>query len=575
MAPRENARGGQVNGLMQSIARLGATRLVAVLGVGAAMVAFFVFLTTRIAAPAMSLLYADLDLKDSAQIVQKLDAMSIPYQLRGDGSQILVPGDQVARLRMTMAEQGLPRGGSVGYELFDKADSFGSSSAAQNVNQVRALEGELERTITGLGPVQTARVHLVLPRRDLFARDAQEASASIVVKLRGAERLSKGQVAAIRQVVASAVPTLKPGRVSVVDGAGTLLARGDGQEANAATGIGAEQFQTDYETRIARGVEDMLERSLGAGKARVDVRADIDFDRITTSSESFDPDGQVVRSTQTVTQNDDSTNGNDQPVTVTNNLPNQQAAAAANGGGARTKNARNEETINYEISKTTRSQVREAGEVKRLSVAVLVDGTYTTKPDGTKEYAPRSPDEIKQITTLVRSAIGYNEKRGDTVEVVNLKFAQPEEVPASAAAAPSGFLGFEKADLIRIGETATLAVVALLVILLVVRPLMFKLLEGGGASIGAESAGLLGDSGMVARPQLPAPQGMQTAMVPAQAQAAAMPVPAPRAQIEQMIDIGQVEGRVAASSIKKIGEIVEKHPEEAVAIVRSWMYQAT
>ncbi|HLJ20968.1 MAG TPA: flagellar basal-body MS-ring/collar protein FliF [Stellaceae bacterium] len=563
-----------MNGLMQSIARLGATRLVAVLGVGAAMVAFFVFLTTRIATPAMSLLYADLDLKDSAQIVQKLDAMSVPYQLRGDGAQILVPGDQVARIRMTMAEQGLPRGGSVGYELFDKADSFGSSTAAQNVNQVRALEGELERTITGLGPVQSARVHLVLPRRDLFARDAQEASASIVVKLRGAERLSKGQVAAIQQVVASAVATLKPSRVSVVDGAGTLLARGDGQDANSATGIGAEQFQTDYETRVARSVEDMLERSLGAGKARVDVHADIDFDRITTSSESFDPDGQVVRSTQTVTQNDDSTNGNDQPVTVTNNLPNQQAAAPANSA-ARTKNARNEETVNYEISKTTRSQVREAGEVKRLSVAVLVDGTYTAKPDGTKDYAPRSPEELKQITTLVRSAIGYDEKRGDSVEVVNLRFAQPEEPAATAAVAPSGLLGFEKADLIRIGETATLAVVALLVILLVVRPLMFKLLEGGGAPIGAESAGLLGDSGMAARPQLPAPQGMQNAMVPMQAQAAPMQVPAARAQIEQMIDIGQVEGRVAASSIKKIGEIVEKHPEEAVAIVRSWMYQAT
>ncbi|HEV3176061.1 MAG TPA: flagellar basal-body MS-ring/collar protein FliF [Stellaceae bacterium] len=553
---------------MQSIARLGATRLVAIVGVGAAMVAFFVFLTTRIATPAMSLLYADLDLKDSAQIVQKLDAMTVPYQLRGEGGQILVPADQVARLRMAMAEQGLPRGGSVGYELFDKSDSFGSSTAAQGINQVRALEGELERTIAGLGPVQAARVHLVLPRRDLFARDSQEASASIVVKLRGAEHLSKGQVAAIQQVVASAVATLKPARVSVVDGAGMLLARGDGQDANAA-GAGAEGFQADYETRVARNVEDMLQRSLGPGKARVDVRADIDFDRITTSSESFDPDGQVVRSTQTVTQNDDSTNGNDQPVTVTNNLPNGQAAATANGG--RTKAARNEETINYEISKTTRSQVREAGDVKRLSVAVLVDGTYATKPDGTKEYAPRTPEELKQLTTLVRSAIGYNEKRGDTVEVVNLKFAMPEE-PAPVAA-PSGFLGFEKADLFRMGETLTLAVVALLVILLVVRPLIFKLLEGGGTAVGLEAAGLLADPGLAARPQLPPPAGMQAAMIPAQG--ANLPVPMSRAPAEQMIDIGMVEGRVAASSIKKIGEIVDKHPEEAVAIVRSWMYQAT
>src|SRR5262249_46523952 len=153
-------------------------------------------------------------------------ALSIPYQLRGDGAQILVPSDQVAKLRMTMAEQGLPRGGSVGYELFDKSESFGASATAQNINQLRALEGELARTITGLGPVLAARVHLVLPRRELFQRDGQEASASIVLKLRGAERLSKAQVAAVQHLVASAVPGLKPTRVSVVDGEGTLLARG-------------------------------------------------------------------------------------------------------------------------------------------------------------------------------------------------------------------------------------------------------------------------------------------------------------------------------------------------------------
>jgi flagellar M-ring protein FliF len=555
---------------MQSFARLGAGRLLAIAGVGVGMITFFVFLTTRLATPNMSLLYGDLDLKDSAQIAQKLDSMSVPYQLRGDGSQILVPGDQVARIRMTMAEQGLPRGGSIGYELFDKSETFGSSSATQNINQVRALEGELSRTITGLGPVQAARVHLVLPRRDLFARDAQEASASIVLKLRGAERLNKNQVAAIQHLVASAVSGLKPARVSVVDGAGTLLARGDGQDNGAPTGVAAESMRDDYETRISRNVEDLLERSLGPGKVRVDVRADMDFDRTTTNSESFDPDGQVVRSTQTVTQNDDNTNGNDQPVTVTNNLPNGQAAAAPSAG--RSKAARNEETVNYEISKTVRSQVREAGEVKRLSVAVVVDGVYAAKPDGSKTYTPRSADEMKQLNALVRSAIGYNEKRGDTVEVVNLQFVTPEE-PAPVAAA-ANFLGFEKAELFRMGETAVLAVVALLVILLVVRPLMFRLLEGGGSG-GSESAGLLVDPALAGHPQLPAPGAMHSQAM--QAHAAALPVPMPRAQsaVEQMIDIGQVEGRVAASSIRKIGEIVEKHPEEAVAIVRSWMYQGS
>src|SRR5215469_3341093 len=167
---------------MQGFAKLGAMRIAALGGVALAMIAFFVFITTKLGTPGMNLLYADLDLKDSAQIVQKLDAMNVPYQLRADGAQILVPGEQVARIRMTMAEQGLPRGGSIGYELFDKSDSFGTSTFAQNINQLRALEGELERTIGGLGPVQSARVHLVLSSRELFQRDTQEASASIVLK---------------------------------------------------------------------------------------------------------------------------------------------------------------------------------------------------------------------------------------------------------------------------------------------------------------------------------------------------------------------------------------------------------
>jgi len=558
-----------VNGLMQGFAKLGVMRLAALAGVGVAMIVFFVFITTKLGTPGMSLLYGELDLKDSAQITQKLDAMSIPYQLRGDGAQILVPADQVARARMAMAEQGLPHGGSIGYELFDKPDSFGTSTFAQNVNQLRALEGELERTIAGLSPVEAARVHLVLPRRDLFQRDSQEASASIVLKLRGA--LGKGQVAAIEHLVASAVPGLRPSRVAIVDGDGNMLARGNGDDPAAGSAETDEQRVT-YETTMARRVEDLLARSLGLGKVRVDVHADMDFDRVTTSSETFDPDGQVVVSTQTSTQNEDSTNGSTaQPVTVTSNLPGNQTTPPANPSSARTKNAKNEETTNYSNSKTVRTLVHDGGVVRRLSVAVLVDGTYTQKPDGTKDYAPRSPDEIKQITALVRSAIGFDEKRGDTLDVVNLQFAKPEQPTATAEAATT-ILGFERSDVMRMGEMLVIAVVALLVILLVVRPLMFKLLDSGFASSAPEPGALLTDGTAGGAPALPPPPGMQS--LPAGA-AAAMPITPPPARqaIDAMIDIGQVDGRVAASSIRKIGEIVEKHPEEAVAIVRSWMYQ--
>ena len=572
MPARQEPRPSTVNGLLQSVAKLGVMRIAALGGVALAMIAFFVFITTKLGTPGMSLLYGELDLKDSAQIVQKLDAMSVPYQLRADGAQILVPADQVARVRMAMAEQGLPHGGTIGYELFDKSDSFGTSTFAQNINQLRALEGELERTISGLGPVQSARVHLVLPTRELFQRDSQEASGSIVVKLRGNQRLGKNQVAAIEHLVASAVPGLKPTRVAIVDGDGNLLARGNGDDPGNGSAE-SDELKVNYENRLARRVEDLLERSLGPGKVRVDVHADMDFDRVTTSSETFDPDGQVVISTQSNTQNEDSTTGSasEQPVTVTSNLPGQAPTSAANSTG-RSKSARNEETTNYGNSKTVRTLVHDGGEVRRLSVAVLVDGTYADKSDGTKTYTPRSADEMKQINTLVRSAIGFNEKRGDTLDVVNLPFVAPEEPTSGAgSAAPSTILGFERSDIMRMGEMLVIAVVALLVILLVVRPLMFRLLETASAPSAPDHGPLLADGSAGGAPALPPPPGMQQVAAPAVAPP--IPAPTPRPALEQMIDIGQVDGRVAASSIRKIGEIVEKHPEEAVAIVRSWMYQ--
>lgn len=565
-----------MNGLMQSLRSLGVVRLAAMAGVALAMVAFFAFLTTRLTAPTMSLLFGDLDLKDSAQIIQRLEAQNVQYQIHADGAQIMVPSDQVARLRMTMAEQDLPHGGSVGYELFDKADTFGSSSFVQTLNQLRALEGELSRTIGSLSPVLAARVHLVLPHREIFSRDQQEASASIVVKLRGAEQLSKGQTAAIEHLVAAAVPGLKPSRVSVVDSDGNLLARGDGDNGDAPAGAATADMRVDYENRLSRNVEDLLERSLGPGKVRVDVHADMDFDRVTTSTESFDPDSQVVRSTQSVSQNDDNAagGGGDQPVTVTNNLPATPGAAAGAGAGAaatqRSKSAHTEETTNYEISKTVKSQVTEGGDVRRLSVAVLVDGIYTAKPDGTKTYEQRSPEEIKQITALVRSAIGFNEQRGDSVDVVNLRFTTPDEPTATETA---GLLGFDRDDILRMAEMLVIAVIALLVILLVIRPVMFRIIEAGRSAGAREMTNLLTNQGMA--PALPAPAGMSPAAL---ANTGAVPatIAAPRSpSVEQMIDISQVDGRVAASSIRKIGEIVEKHPEEAVAIIRSWMYEGT
>jgi flagellar M-ring protein FliF len=561
-----------VNGLLSSLRNLGPLRLGAIAAVLAGTIGFFIFISTRLTTPSYGLLYSELDLQDSSQIVTKLDALNVPYQLRGNGTQILVPGDQVDRLRLVMAETGLPHGGSVGYEIFDKSETLGTSSFVQNVNHLRALEGELARTIGSIGGVQGARVHLVLPQRELFARDKQSPTASIVIKMRGAERLAKNRVSAIQHLVAAAVPGLHPGRVAIVDSDGNLLARGDEDDNGLdASSVSIDERRTSYESRLGRSVEEMLGRSLGPGRVRAEVHADMDFDRITTNSESYDPDGQVVRSTQTTSDTSDSNDGADQPVTVANNLPDAQAAKSG-AAAARSKNAKNEETVNYEISKTVKSQVREAGIVKRLSVAVLVDGVTAVAPDGTKNYQPRSPDELKQLTTLVRSAIGFNAERGDTVEVVNLRFNTPEE---PTAALPDGLLGFAKSDLLKAAEPIALAFIGLLVLLLVVRPLIKRLLDGSIGGGQSETRALTGPGGqqLLTGPSSGALPGH--GQLAAGVAASAIATGGSAESLDQMIDISQVDGRVRASSIKKIGEIVEKHPEEAVAIVRAWMYQNT
>ncbi|MGB8843333.1 MAG: flagellar basal-body MS-ring/collar protein FliF [Aliidongia sp.] len=551
---------------LQTIQKLGPVRLAALGGTAVLLIGFFIFLMTRLTSTSYGLLYADLDLKDSAQIASKLDAMNVPYQVVGDGSTIRVPVDQVARLRLTMAETGIPHGGSIGYEIFDKNDALGTTSFQQGVNEMRALEGELEKSVSAINLVEQARVHLVLPKRELFSRDKQEPSASIILKLRGAAPLSKQQIAAIQNLVASAVPGLKTTRISIVDQAGNLLARGNGDPNDGYTASSnADEQRVAYEQRVGRSVEEMLERSLGPGHARVDVNSDMDFDKLTVTSESFDPDGQVVRSTQTVNDEHENAANGDAPITVQTNLPD---GASVQGNGAtpgKDHAKRVEETTNYEISRKTTSQTRETGLVKRMSVAVLIDGTYATNQAGERSYQPRSTEELDQLKKLVQSAIGFDEKRGDQVEVVNMRFAQPEEALGEP---PPILFGMNKQDLFRATETLVLAVVAILIILLVVRPLVTRMLETTREAALA-SQRMLEEQAAMGMAALPAPMGMGALTGPSGTAMALMDD-----QSESMIDISQVEGRVRASSMKKIGEIVDKHPEEAVAIIRSWMYQS-
>ena len=554
--------------MLETLRSLGAMRLLIMTLVAAGFVAFFIYIATRLTTPGMTLLFADLDTADSAQIVAKLENMGVPYELRGNGNQILVPADQVLRLRLSVAQEGLPSGGSMGYELFDRSESLGTSNFVLNIHRLRALEGEIARTIGSLSTVRAARVHLVLPKRALFSRDKQEPSASILLQMNGGYRLTKSEVFAIQHLVAAAVPKLRPSRISILDGQGTLLAAGRDDDVTAVgSSAGGEDMTAAYEARLGRKIEEMLERTVGAGRVRAEVKADMDFDRITTTSETFDPDGQVVRSTQSVEEN--ATTGDSDlssPVTVASNLPaNAPGAQPKAGTKSSTESTRTEETVNFEISKTTKTHVREAGLIKRLSVAVLIDGTYSDGGEGERIYKPRSAEELTQLTKLVRSAIGFEAKRGDTVELINMRFAKGEELIEEPA---RPLFGLGKNDYIKLAELVILGVVSILVILLVVRPMVRRILDAlpeaiaSGKSLINESVAAAAASGKAL------PPGQEPVM-----NAPGIEPPNAESEIESMIDLKQVEGRVRASSLKKIGEIVEKHPDEAVSIIRNWMYQ--
>jgi len=574
-----------VQGFFDFVKSLGAARMAAMAAVTLALIGFFSFLMIRMTTPQMVPLFTDLSVEDSSSIIKDLERQAIAYQLKNDGAIVMVAKDNVARLRMKLAEGGLPKGGGVGYEIFDKSDALGSTTFVQNINHLRALEGELARTIRGLDRVQAARVHLVLPDRPLFSRDKIEPSASIVLKVRGT--LEPQQVRAIRHLVATAVSGLKPERVSVIDETGKLLADGAAQS-DPQEGAGADERKATYEKRLREQVEAIVSSVVGPGHARVEITADFDLNRITQTSDKFDPDGRVVRSSQTREESSATSDSKGGPVSVGNELPGSGKPSGATGGSD--QNRKTEEIVNYEISRITKTEVTEAGRVNRISAAVLVDGNYTKNDKGEVAYQPRAKEEIDRIAALVRSAIGFDAKRGDQVEVVNLRFAETAAVPINEPTGWMSYLQFTKDDIMRFAEQGVMVLLGLVVLLLVVRPLVRRVVtpEGamaGGAAAVASAAGRAGVAGAIGvqyvAAGLPGAGGMTIPSVgttaPSAANIAAMAgvqeAVAVSNRTSAMIDVAQVQGQVHAQSVEKVGELAEKNPTAAVSIIRNWIHE--
>ena len=541
-----------MNQFVAALQRFGFGRLAAILGIGAGVAAALVALSMNLGEP-KALLYSNLDLKEAGAITQALDQAGVKYEVKGDGSSILVPRDEVASTRLMLSGKGLPTSGSVGYEIFDQANALGQTDFVQQLNQQRALEGELARTIRSLDGITSVRVHLVLPKRQLFEEEAEPPSASVTLGVGGREP-NGDQVKAIQNLVAGAVPNMKPDRVTIVDQHAKTLSGEGGAEA------AADGRKSETEQRIAKTVRQLVEGVVGPGKARVNVSADMDFARVTTQQETFDPDGQVVRSEQTVEENakENSQDGNG-TTSVSANIPGGQSDQGA--GAAGSQSGRTESTTNYEISKTTRTEVQEPGQIKRLSVAVAVDGVTAAGAGGKPgAYTPRSAEEMQRIEQLVRAAVGFNADRGDQVTVVNVKFPTLDVGAGDGVTATNPLMGFDKNDIMRAAELGVLAIVAILMIFFVVRPLIKNATAPGGGM--PALAGQTRVSGDAVHAQMM--DGGDLALAG----------PGGGDAIEQKIDIARIEGQVKASSVKRVAEFVERHPEESVSIVRTWLHDS-
>jgi len=420
--------------LADQIRGLPMKKMIVLLTVAALAITAGILLISWLQKADQQLLFANLSEEDAGAIIQKLNEQKIPYTTSGGG--IMVPADKVYEVRLQLASQGLPQGGGVGFELFDKTN-FTMTDFVQKLNYRRALQGELSRTIRSLAEVEQCRVHLAVPEKTLFMQKDEKPKASVLLKLRPGRRLSQGQVQGIVHLVSSSVEGLDPKDVSVVNSNGDMLTAV--VDENFAMSGGQLDYQRNYERELEAKVIGMLEPVVGRGKVKARVAASLDFTKVEKTEEKYDPDSQVARSEQRNVEKTTGATSGGVPG-VASNLPGKQQPVQTQPGTPAVSDKKNE-TINYEITKTISHVISPTGEIKKLSAVVLVDGTYAAaQGQADKKYSPRTEEEVRQFEDMVKKAVGFSADRGDEVKVVNMPFEviqQDDAVEATAASAPS------------------------------------------------------------------------------------------------------------------------------------------
>lgn len=445
--------------------------------------------------PSYKPLYSGISGENVAEVVALLEDEKIPYKLSSDGTGISVPSEKIANVRLILAGDGALMGGGAGFELFD-GKNIGMTEFMQKLNYQRALQGELARTISQLSEVEQARVHIVMPKESLFKEKEEEASASVVIKLKRGKILKQSQINGISELVANAVEGMEIEGVAVIDSRGNVLTSGrkDGISYGASNNI---EIQQAFEKEMEKKVTSMLDKAVGRGNSIVRVSAVMDFEQSEKVEEIFDPDSVVVRSEQRSVESYADSEG------VSGGTPGVKANILSGGdeSAASSNSSKKNETINYEVSRTTKTTVSPLGTLESLSVAVLIDGTYETAEGGEAKYIPRSEDELKTYETLLKRVVGFNAERGDKLEVVSVPF---ETVGAEAETALFEATGDSKQFWISIAKNISFALIALFFFIFVLRPLVKwvvtpveggLLLEGGPKTVREMEAALAGAEG--------------------------------------------------------------------------------
>ena len=448
---------------------LPAPRKLTILAAAAATLASIALAVVFLNQPDYKVLFTNLSADDAGQITSRLQEKKIPYQLSPGGDTISVPGEQVSQLRLELAASGLPKGGGVGFEIFD-TKNLGVTEFVQQLNLQRALQGELTRTINSLDEIQQSRVHLAIPKKSLFAEDQKKPTASVIVKLKNGRSLSEQQIQGISHLVASSIEGMSPRDVMIVDSSGKVLSRVTEGGEMARLSNSQIEYKKNVEKDLTSRITSMLEKVVGEGKAVVRISADLDFRVMEKTEEKYDSEEPAIRSVQRSQEKSGSTAGGAGESTVA--VTGRQAAAPRPAGSNREKS---DETINYEISRTVNKTVMPVGDVKKLSIAVLVDGVYVKNDKGVEEYQPRPEKELTALEDLVKKSAGFDAKRGDQVVVSNVPFKKVDL--ASDLPEPS-WTDRLTAFMPLIRYLVILAVVALAA-LFVVRPLVRMLAERG------------------------------------------------------------------------------------------------